>query len=85
VFVPRNVDTSVASVPLLDFGAGYVKRAEGLPKQGSKFPWRLRMNYFADLLALRYGKLDDGVLTFPNGEANVAPPVEERAAWTVRP
>ena len=59
--------------------------AEGLPKQGSKFPWRLRMNYFADLLALRFGKLDDGVLTFPNGEATYAPTGQGRAAWTLSP
>ena len=35
VFVPRNRDRSVTSSPLLDFGAGYVKRSlEELPRRG---------------------------------------------------
>jgi len=65
VIVARDDDPSVQRTPLLDFGAGYVKRAlDRLPGQGSKFPWRLRMNYLADLVALRFGRLEDGVMTF---------------------
>jgi cation diffusion facilitator CzcD-associated flavoprotein CzcO len=63
--VPRNVDPTVEPRPLLDFEAGYVLRSLAeLPKSGSKAPWRLRMNYAADVLALRFGSVDDGVMRF---------------------
>ncbi|HEU0316655.1 MAG TPA: FAD-containing monooxygenase EthA, partial [Solirubrobacteraceae bacterium] len=63
--VPRNDDPTVEPRPLLDFEAGYVLRSlADLPKSGSKAPWRLRMNYAADVLALRFGAVDDGVMRF---------------------
>jgi monooxygenase len=63
--VPRNDDPTVEPRPLLDFEAGYVLRSLAeLPKSGSKAPWRLRMNYAADVLALRFGRVDDGVMRF---------------------
>ena len=34
------------------------------PKQGAKAPWKLHQNYARDLLALRYGSVDDGVMVF---------------------
>ncbi|MBM9458625.1 NAD(P)/FAD-dependent oxidoreductase [Nocardioides sp. zg-536] len=46
--VPRR-DPDVAEEPFLDFAAGYVLRAvDEFPRQGSREPWRLRMNYFRD-------------------------------------
>jgi monooxygenase len=57
----------VPAVPLLDFTSGYVQRGIGrFPQQGAEAPWRVYQNYARDLLMLRYGKLDDGVLTFSN-------------------
>ncbi|MFZ2173845.1 MAG: NAD(P)/FAD-dependent oxidoreductase, partial [Rhodococcus sp. (in: high G+C Gram-positive bacteria)] len=51
--VPQR-DPSVTEEPFLDFAAGYVLRSvDSFPKQGSKAPWRLRMNYFHDLVTLR--------------------------------
>jgi hypothetical protein len=35
-----------------------------LPKQGSRRPWKLYQNYAKDMVALRFGKIDDGVLVF---------------------
>jgi cation diffusion facilitator CzcD-associated flavoprotein CzcO len=65
VCVPRITDPTVTEVPLLDFSSGYVLRAlEGLPKQGSKEPWRLRQNYPLDLRALRHGPVEDGTMRF---------------------
>jgi cation diffusion facilitator CzcD-associated flavoprotein CzcO len=62
---PRRNDASVTEQPFLDFAAGYVLRSiDDLPKQGSKAPWRLRMNYVLDLLTLRFGRLKDGTLEF---------------------
>ena len=51
--------------PFIDFSSGYVERArDQLPKQGAAAPWRLHQNYARDLMTLRYGRLDDGVLRF---------------------
>ncbi|NLG54839.1 MAG: NAD(P)/FAD-dependent oxidoreductase [Rhodococcus sp.] len=55
--VPRR-DPSVVEEPFLDFAAGYVLRSvEAFPRQGSVAPWRLRMNWFRDILALRRGSV----------------------------
>jgi hypothetical protein len=63
--VPTKRDASLTEQPFLDFAAGYVLRSvDELPKQGPKAPWRLRMNYTMDLVTLRFGKLDDGVMEF---------------------
>jgi monooxygenase len=62
--VPRR-DPAVGEEPLLDFSSGYVQRAlHMLPKQGSRRPWQLRQNYALDLLAFRFGAVEDGVLEF---------------------
>lgn len=51
--------------PLLDFSSGYVQRGlRHLPGQGQKPPWRVRMSYLHDLLQLRYGSLQDGIMQF---------------------
>ncbi|HZG46170.1 MAG TPA: NAD(P)/FAD-dependent oxidoreductase [Allosphingosinicella sp.] len=62
--VPHR-DEQVAERPFLDFTSGYVQRAlPHLPKQGETGPWRLKQSYTADLMNLRFGRLDDGVLHF---------------------
>lgn len=64
---PRLSDNSVQEVPFLDMQSGYVKRAlPKLPRQGDKSPWKLHQNYALDLAMLRYGNVDDGVMTFSN-------------------
>jgi monooxygenase len=63
--LPHNVDPSVAELPALEFSSGYVQRAIAkMPKQGSKRPWRLYQNYALDIVALRLGKVDDGVMKY---------------------
>ncbi len=65
---PRVTDPEVQPEDFLDFSSGYVQRAlEKFPKQGSKAPWKLHQNYLKDLLALRYGSVDDG-MEFSNPE-----------------
>ncbi|HEY2683365.1 MAG TPA: NAD(P)/FAD-dependent oxidoreductase [Steroidobacteraceae bacterium] len=65
ICVPFNEDRSVQEEPWLNLNSGYILRvADKLPKQGSKAPWRLRQNYVLDILNLRHGALDDGVLKF---------------------
>lgn len=65
VVVPRFDEAKYGSEPLLDFDAGYVKRAlEYLPKQGSKKPWKVHQNYIKDTVSLRLEKIDNPNLEF---------------------
>lgn len=67
---PHNDDPSVREAPLLDFSAGYVLRAlDRLPRQGTVAPWKVYQNYALDRLALRHGKLEDGVMRFSTPSA----------------
>ena len=62
---PVAADPAMPRRPLLDLSAGYVQRARAhLPANGDRAPWRLGMSYPRDLVALRYGKIDDGTLRF---------------------
>jgi monooxygenase len=63
--MPHNVDPSVTELPSLNFTSGYVQRSIAqMPKQGSKRPWRLYQNYALDIVTLRFGKVDDGVMQY---------------------
>jgi cation diffusion facilitator CzcD-associated flavoprotein CzcO len=65
VCVPRQRDPDVRPIPFVDLASGYVKRAAlELPKQGDKPPWRLYQNYAKDIVLIRHGKVDDGVMEF---------------------
>ncbi|HWW68182.1 MAG TPA: NAD(P)/FAD-dependent oxidoreductase [Solirubrobacterales bacterium] len=71
--LPRT-DPSVTEEPLIDFSAGYVLRSiDQLPKQGSREPWKLRMNYPLDLRALRHGPIEDGAMQFSSPVPQVQP------------
>jgi monooxygenase len=72
--VPR--DPSVPEAPFLNLDSGYIKRAAGvIPRQGATKPWRLNQNYALDLMSLKFGKLDDGVIQFR--KAGAAQPAKE--------
>jgi monooxygenase len=63
--VPQNVDPQIQELPALEFTSGYVQRAIAkMPKQGSKRPWRLYQNYALDIVSLRFGAVDDGVMRY---------------------
>ena len=60
-----HADSSVTAQPWVDFSSGYLTRSEAMmPKQGSKDPWKLTQNYARDIVSLRYGKVDDGVMVY---------------------
>ncbi|MGH8482147.1 MAG: flavin-containing monooxygenase, partial [Nevskiaceae bacterium] len=62
---PRRTDPTVTEEPIIDFSSGYVQRSIHLfPKAGSRTPWKLHQNYALDLLNLRLGRVDDGVMEF---------------------
>jgi len=60
---PVLSDANIRPERWVDFSSGYIQRSlDRFPAQGSRAPWRLRQNYFLDLLALRWGRLADGTL-----------------------
>jgi len=64
-FVSPQHDPAQTTQAFLDFTSGYVQRASAmLPKQGASSPWRVHQNYVMDVLALRFGGFEDGVLRF---------------------
>lgn len=70
---PSNDDPSIEEQPFIDFSSSYVQRSiEQFPKQGSKAPWRLYQNYALDILALKFGAVEDGAMRF----VRAAPPME---------
>ena len=73
ICVPQNDDPSVKPEPWLNLNSGYILRAaDKLPKQGSKTPWKLHQNYVKDVLSLKFGALDDGVIRFLNPADSLA-------------
>jgi monooxygenase len=55
----------LAPAPWLNFTSGYVTRAmANWPKQGEVAPWKVHQNYALDLMAFRFGKIDDGTMVF---------------------
>lgn len=81
--MPVNTDPSISPRPFLDLAAGYVQRClDELPKQGSKRPWRLSMNYLIDIIALRCGPVTDRAMTFLPRAKQLVPAAEPKPATT---
>ena len=60
---PRVDDGPRVDVPFADFSSGYFARAEHLlPKQMTKAPWKQNQSYMHDMMDLRFGQIEDGVL-----------------------
>ena len=58
-------DDELPSNPFVDLASGYVQRAvHNFPRQGNAAPWRLYQNYVRDVLLLKRGPIEDGVLQF---------------------
>ena len=65
VCVPAMPGADMQSQPWVDFSSGDIQRSlDQFPVQGGTTPWRLNQNYLRDLLDLRFGRLEDGVLQF---------------------
>lgn len=63
--VPTPPPASQQRRPLLDFGAGYVRRSIALlPQQGSATPWTLHQNYLRDFWIFRFTRLRDVGMRF---------------------
>jgi cation diffusion facilitator CzcD-associated flavoprotein CzcO len=64
IAVPRR-DEITGEQPAIGLTSGYILRAlSSLPKQGSRMPWKLHQNYLFDLIALKFGRVEDGTMEF---------------------
>jgi len=71
-FLATNDDPAMPTRPLLDFTANYVLRAmDEWPKQGTRGPWTVEMDYFVDRERLRKGPVEDQALHFGRRTAGV--------------
>jgi monooxygenase len=62
---PRRRDPSIKEEPAIHLTSGYLQRSSAiLPRQGSKKPWKLHQNYALDLVALKFGPVNDGTMEF---------------------
>jgi monooxygenase len=62
---PRRRDPSIKEEPAIHLTSGYLQRSSAiLPRQGSKKPWKLHQNYALDLMALKFGPVNDGTMEF---------------------
>ena len=69
---PHNSDPDLTERPFVDFSSGYIQRAiDKFPKQGSKAPWKLYQNYARDIVSLKFGTLEDGVMRFTEAGATL--------------
>ena len=49
----------------LNLTSGYIKRSRNIfPQQGKKAPWRTNQNYLIDIFQMKYGRIDDGEISF---------------------
>jgi cation diffusion facilitator CzcD-associated flavoprotein CzcO len=72
---PRMTLEHIEEKPFVDFSSGYFKRAAHLlPKQTSMAPWKQNQSYGHDLMDLRFGALEDGVLEFAKAPVAAARP-----------
>jgi cation diffusion facilitator CzcD-associated flavoprotein CzcO len=64
VVVPQS-QSPASSTDFLNLRSGYIERSRHLlPKQGRKRPWRVYQSYLVDMLATRWGRVEDRELKF---------------------
>lgn len=63
--VPRNRDGTTVEGTMLGLTSGYIQRsAHLLPKQGTRYPWKVHQSYLRDYRALKMTPVDDGFMAF---------------------
>jgi hypothetical protein len=71
--MPQERDPSIDQQPFIDFSSSYVVRSiDRFPKQGASAPWRLYQNYALDIVSLRFGAIEDGVMQFSGSRSGRA-------------
>jgi cation diffusion facilitator CzcD-associated flavoprotein CzcO len=70
---PHRDGEPMPEKPSWDIQAGYVLRAlHALPKSGTKRPWNVRQNYFADAIDYRFDRIDEAMV-FGRADGTAAP------------
>ena len=65
---PHRGDEPMPEKPAWDIQAGYVLRnLHALPKSGTKRPWNVRQNYFADAIDYRFDRITESLVFGRNG------------------
>jgi cation diffusion facilitator CzcD-associated flavoprotein CzcO len=60
---PHRGSAPMAEKPAWDIKAGYVLRSlHALPKSGTKRPWNVRQNYFADAIDYRFDRIEESMV-----------------------
>ncbi|CAM4422073.1 FAD-containing monooxygenase EthA [Mycobacterium basiliense] len=60
---PRRGEAPMAEKPSWDIQANYVLRSlHALPKSGTKRPWNVRQNYFADAIDYRFDRIEEAMV-----------------------
>jgi cation diffusion facilitator CzcD-associated flavoprotein CzcO len=60
---PHRGDEPMPEKPSWDIAAGYVKRsAHLLPKSGTKRPWNVRQQFFADAIDYQFGRIEEAMV-----------------------
>jgi cation diffusion facilitator CzcD-associated flavoprotein CzcO len=60
---PHRGDEPMTEKPSWDINAGYVLRSvHALPKSGTKRPWNVRQNYFADAIDYRFDRIEEAMV-----------------------
>jgi cation diffusion facilitator CzcD-associated flavoprotein CzcO len=71
---PHLGDQPMAEKPSWDIQANYVKRAlHALPKSGTKRPWNVRQNYFADAIDYRFDRIGEAMVFGREGDHSGEP------------
>ena len=75
-YVVADRDPTVEEVPFIDLMSGYVRRSlDQFPKQGARAPWRLKQNYFVDIVNMRMKPVADESLRFERAHKPAREPV----------
>ena len=65
VVCPQSNDEIETDPDYLNLSSGYIKRSLDIfPQQGKKEPWRNNQNFLKDVFQIRYGRIDDGEISF---------------------
>jgi cation diffusion facilitator CzcD-associated flavoprotein CzcO len=76
---PHLGDQPMAEKPSWDIQANYVKRAlHALPKSGTKRPWNVRQNYFADAIDYRFDRIGEAMVFGRAGDHSGEPLLNAR-------
>ncbi|PHR60501.1 MAG: FAD-containing monooxygenase EthA [Robiginitomaculum sp.] len=63
--VPKLGKHDMKTELIVGLQSGYLlRKSDEIPKQGDQLPWRNPENYLKDYKRIRWGKIDDGVMSF---------------------